>query len=655
MSLAVTNRPQENFTFNPRVQSAPAQQPRLAPKVVTQPVQPTLAPKVVTQPVQPQFNPQVQSQPAPEFLPDIHVDNSPRFTPLGEAVKLKFPGVYDDMDSGQLGKIVAMQYPGIYDDLVLPAYEDPTPEQEETGRGGLIGFGTGALKGAVSTIANIGNLGQKALEKLTGLDGGPTPTEYFGDTIKPRGFAEKAGFGTEQIAEFFIPATKIGQAAKAIDAGVQGLNYGSKTTKTLQLAGKMGLGAADAGATTLLQTSDANQAKNAAIFGGVFPIGVGAITKLGSAANEVAKFVSSSLSGVPKEAIEYALKNPQKVQSAIRQAAEEGGDAAAQRIHSNALNALDELRNARRTNYESGLEKLQKEATYTKDGQLYVKRVLNNAEAKATKGYVPGTVIGVPTNLTTNGIKKVATTTLKEFDIKAKGKVIDWSEAAIDNNHGKKLQEIVNRIYNWGDNTPTGLNKLRKVIDGYKLGGVNLGSSEKQFNAIVGKLRTNLSEYVGERVPQIAEMNNKYRLESEVIDAVRSQLKIGSADPNTALRKLVNVFNPKSQVYRPMVEQLGEKAGVDLMSDIAALTMLQWTPEGLGKYLTGLTSGAGIGLGFINPAALATLPVTAAVSSPKIVGKAATTLGKIGQNKVVQKIKKAAPRAGLGLGSQIVR
>lgn len=645
MALQVTNRPQENFSFNPKVQSAPqaaplkvapVQQPQLAPQVIQAPTQPPIS----VQPINPQ--------------PQINVDNSPRFKPLGEAVKIKYPGIYDDIESGQLGKMIALKYPGIYDDLITPATPIKITKEPE-GRVGLTGFGLGALKGFGNTLTSLGDLGQKALEKITGIDGGTTAKEALGDKLKPKGLTEKLGFGAEQIAEFFIPAGTIGKAGKAIEAGVQGLNLGSKTTKALSLGGKVGIGAAESAGLTAAQGGDKKDVKNAAIFGGLFPIGLKAISTLGTAAKEVAKFTSSSLSGVPKEAIEYALKNPQKVQSAIKQAVEEGGDAAAQRIYNNAVNALDELKNARRLNYQSGLSKLEKEATYTKNGQLYVKRILNDAEAKATKGYVPGTVIGVPTNLTTQGIKQVATTTLKDFGIKAKGKVLDWSEAAIDNSHGKKLQELVDRIYSWTDKTPTGINKLRQIIDGYKIGGIKLSPSQKQVNAIIGSMRTNLSEYVTKRVPQVGEMNLKYKLESDVIDAVRNQLKIGSPDPNTALRKLVNVFNPKSQVYRPVVEQLGEKAGTDLMSDIAALTMVQWTPEGLGKYLTGLSSGAGIGLGFINPMALATLPVTAVASSPRIIGKATTTLGKIGENKTIQAVKKTVPKIGIGLGNQIIR
>jgi hypothetical protein len=530
--------------------------------------------------------------------------------------------------------------------------ESATPEQGRGVLGNVGQFFAGAGKGALSTLNTISGLGQKALGAIT--PGQQDVASVNRNLVTPSNMAQKIGFGAEQVGEFFIPGGAVNKATKAVEAGIDTLKAG-KVAGALKLGAKSAIGAAEAAGVTALQGGDKDEVKNAAKFGAAFPIATKVIGKLGSAAKETAKFISSSLSGVPKDAIEYALKNPKQVQSAINRAVTEGGDMAAQRISQNALDALDKLKEARRLNYKGGLSKLEKEATYTKNGQLYVKRVLSESEAKGLKGYVPGTPVGVPTNLSTNGVKKVATTTLKDFGINAKGRMIDWSEAAIDDTHAHKLQKLVNRIYDWSNTTPTGLNNLRQIIDSYTIGGINLGSSEKKFNAIIGALRTNLSEYVGKRVPQVAEMTAKYKAESEVIDAIRQQLKLGSSDPNTALRKLINVFNPKSKVYRPIVEQLGDKAGVDLMSDIAGLTMAQWTPEGLGKYMTSLIGGAQFGLGLANPASFATIPATAVASSPRVVGKAATTLGKIDQSKAAKVVRKVSPTIGLGAGVQVSR
>lgn len=159
--MALSVQPVQQPTLNPKVVTKPTQ-PTLAPKVVTKPVQPTLNPKVVTQPQQPQFNPQVQPL-APQ--PQINVDNSPRFVPLGEAVKAKYPGIYDSIDNGVLGKTVAIKYPGIYDSLIEPAV---SPQSEPEGVGGLKGFALGATKGALNTFKNVSGYGEKIASKLPG-------------------------------------------------------------------------------------------------------------------------------------------------------------------------------------------------------------------------------------------------------------------------------------------------------------------------------------------------------------------------------------------------------------------------------------------------------------------------------------------------------
>lgn len=230
MALTVTNRPQENFTFNPKVITNPVQ-PQLAPKVVSKPIQPALAPKVVTQPAQPAFNPQVQSQPAPEFLPPINVDNSPRFVPLGEAVKLKFPGAYDDMDSGQLGKTVAMQYPGIYDDLIIPGVQPEQPEKIGLGQSIVRGIanpflrvgvtGYGVAKGSIDALQALGNkitgdeenYQRNIQEGMQALSPEARDFGYFGK-VKPvtRPGLDAAGVGVELASNIVGGAGAVGVA-----------------------------------------------------------------------------------------------------------------------------------------------------------------------------------------------------------------------------------------------------------------------------------------------------------------------------------------------------------------------------------------------------------------------------------------------------------
>ncbi len=519
----------------------------------------------------------------------------------------------------------------------VPAGKVSVTKSEE-GAKGIKGFGVGALKGVGSTAVGAGQL----LEKILPGDMIATPEQFqkAKEYVSPKGTAEKVGFGTEQIAEFLLPSTAVTKGIKVADVGIEAMKAGKLVKGALKLAGRATAEAISAGAVTAIQSGGNAEetARNAGI-AALFPVGFGALRVGGKIAKEMSKTIASGLSGVPADAIEFALKNPQTVQTAISKAVQEG-EGGIQRVYGQAEDALNTIKKARSDAFELGIKKVQNETMQFKNGQWYVKRPITQADisrgwasekvmrevtAGAKKEAVSsiGQVSWIPTDLSTKGLKNVTTQTLKEFGVKAKGRALDFTEAVLDKSHANKLDELVQRVYGWKDASPLGLNKLRRIVDSYRLGGINLGSSEKQFNAIVQRMKVNLSEYVGERVPQIAEANKAWSAESEVINGIVDSLKVGRND-QTAMRRLLNVFNPKSSVYRPVVETLGEQGGKDLMGDIAGVLMSKWTPEGLGKYLTTALGGAGA---FTAPSLLPGL----LAASPRIVGKVATTAGKVSQ------------------------
>lgn len=508
-----------------------------------------------------------------------------------------------------------------------------------------------------SQLQHVHNLASQAQQ---GLQQGAQQT----DVTKPQGTAENVGYGAEKIGEFFIPGVGEegagGELAQKIASNLpQGLAESAAVGKTADFLGRSAQSGADFAARSSLQQGNTKNVGVNAGIGAAMPLAGIALKGLGSVGGEVVKQLASTLSGVPKAAIEHAITNPDAVQATMRAAAQDG-EGAAQKVLQNAADAVDNLKQARSQAFQQGLENLEKDTYTTQNGTHYINRELTPAEAKGLNGYTPGTKVGVPTNLSTSGVKKVFTTTLKDFGASGGGKSgLDFTNVALDDSHISKLNALQNRIYNWSDTSPTGLNRLRQVVDSYQIGGVNLGSSENKFNKIIGDLRTNLSGYLGERVPQIKAMNTEYAAASDVLDNIRSQLKLGSADPNTALRKLLNVFNPKSTVYRPIVQELGEKGGKDLMSDIAGLTMSKWTPEGTGKYISGLLGGSELTTALAHPssafgASAAAVP-TALMSSPRIVGETATGIGKLADSKIAQTVGQAIPKIAKGATSQILQ
>lgn len=169
----------------------------------------------------------------------------------------------------------------------------------------------GAAKGAGSTVIGLGELALKGYGLIPYAPGKELAKESIqtGEDIKkqqftPENTAEKIGYGGEQIAEFFIPAGEAAKGIKAVEAGAEALNLGSKATKVLKLAGKAGIGAVEAGGVRAAQTGgDPKETATAAAFGAVAPLAIegaanvaGKISKGAKGAVEAA----SSRFGKPK-------------------------------------------------------------------------------------------------------------------------------------------------------------------------------------------------------------------------------------------------------------------------------------------------------------------------------------------------------------------
>lgn len=504
----------------------------------------------------------------------------------------------------------------------------------ETGIGRKLGAGIRSTLG--------GTINPETARTLqAGLQGGTEQTNF----TKPQNTAQKIGFGAEKIAEFFVPGGAAGKLGKVVsDAGVAAKlpragKFLGATTKAITEAGLA------AGQTA---TQEGKLDDSALAAGGVslaLPIAGKVLKTGGKVASEVAQFMASKLSGVPKAAIEHAIQNPVAARGAIRQFSKDVGSP--QTVLAHAEDALNTIKEVRRSAYKENLGKVMSETMQNKNGQWYVKRLITPQDVRS--GLAPKNAVGqnifVPTDFSLKGVKDTVTKTLKDFGASAKGQSVVFEKVPLPNSFKKELGEVVNKIYKWDDISPTGLDDLREIIDVYKKTGAN--TAEKKFNKIVGDIRSNISKYVGDRVPQIREMNKQYAQQSDVIDGLMKELSVGKDKPTTALRKLLNVFNPKSEAYRPYVQQLGDEAGRDLMSEIAGLTMSKWTPEGIGAYVAG-----SVGLGAVaNPSVLLAAPF----ASPRIVGETAAFAGK-----VLPKIKKATnsnilPPAARGVASQILQ
>jgi len=212
------------------------------------------------------------------------------------------------------------------------------PEQPTEKKGGFLSstaksianFGIGVGKGAISTLEGASSLGErmlrgatkallpKAAEEVMGISGDLEQTEAEKlipeEYRTPEGTAQKAGFMTEQIAEFFIPgaaSAKVGKAAKASKY----LETAPKWAKELvPLLSRSLTEAGVVGTQVSIQQGKADkEALGAAGVAAAFPIAGAALSKAAQPLKELRPKVASRLinSIIKPRAGEFAYgKNP---------------------------------------------------------------------------------------------------------------------------------------------------------------------------------------------------------------------------------------------------------------------------------------------------------------------------------------------------------
>ena len=218
----------------------------------------------------------------------------PTIIDLGQKVKTKYPGQYDDLSDEELGKRVKAKYSQYSDFQDAPQTSNKLSEAIKAppaeGTRGLKGVGIGVEKGALSTIKGGGSLflpvldqtvgrvasfGNSVIDKLRGrnvpLSFAPSNTaqpdkssRIIDELLTPKGGYEKGGFAGEQIAEFFVPGAAGSKVAKGLEAVGKGAKLAKGAGTAARLLGEAGLTYAHGGTT---KDVGRNLAIDAATFG----------------------------------------------------------------------------------------------------------------------------------------------------------------------------------------------------------------------------------------------------------------------------------------------------------------------------------------------------------------------------------------------------
>lgn len=165
-------------------------------------------------------------------------------------------------------------------------------------------FAQGVAKGEISTVKGLSDLGEKVANNTVGRvinlfkGNGFTPTDTSGGTgstfdtavggtdkskslTQPSNLAEQAGYGSEKLAEFFIPASKAAQAERAVNILSKGIES-PLLASAVRIGGKAAIQGTAAGAVRAAQTGgDVQQTLETAasaglVRGGMAVIGEGA-------------------------------------------------------------------------------------------------------------------------------------------------------------------------------------------------------------------------------------------------------------------------------------------------------------------------------------------------------------------------------------------
>ena len=316
-------------------------QPTLAPGIVTNPSTPQIT-RVTSAPQQPTLAPQVASRPAnvPTQLPVVNqpqglgtvTNNIP---PLVIAINsARRDGHSDDeILNAYIRRHPESQAPqalkaghsakDILDQIIRNHGFDPQYKtQEPQGEQGIKGFGLGAVKGALSTLSSVSSIANKAFSKapalglvlppLAGLAAADKALAPRKENFKPQGTAEKIGFGTEQVAEFLVPAGEVAKGVKVTEAGIDALKLGKLSTTVLKTAVKSLIGAGETAGITALQGGNAKETKTAGAIGAVFPL-VGKVLD-----SIVTKLPETAWTSILKRTPTDAVKNPNLPKQAIK-------------------------------------------------------------------------------------------------------------------------------------------------------------------------------------------------------------------------------------------------------------------------------------------------------------------------------------------------
>lgn len=190
-------------------------------------------------------------------------------------------------------------------------------------------------------------------------------------------------------------------------------------------------------------------------------------------------------------------------------------------------------------------------------------------------------------------------------------------------NYEKDIEHMRQLIKGWGtqegDNTVVGIDRLKQILDDYRIGTSDAGA----FDRLVTKMRNSAKDLIkGE--PGYSEMVGGYERSTGLIKDIERSLSLtDKASRDTAWRKLSTVLKENNEIRQKLVQELDEISGGTLIPKIAGSQFSTFIPRGLSSRLEATAVGVGGGV-----ASIPILPIVTALAafSPRVVGELARFL-----------------------------
>lgn len=343
-------------------------------------------------------------------------------------------------------------------------------------------------------------------------------------------FGDMLGTGLQ----FLAPETAIGKGVKLAET----LSAGTKLAKALPFVARVaGDAAGAAGVEGVRSGGDPNEMGKAALTAG----GISAAAKAAPIAYNIAKQILGKSTGAGSDAIEMAATtSSQKFKDAMRNKVTE-------------TQIISDLKDAVKTVQDN------RAAAYTK--QL---GALDNTIV------VPKLPVGQSLMNEFSNFRISPQTGLHDLDFS--NSFLKGSTRAADR---KLIQDATNDISLWNDQTPAGMDQLKRMMYDYAK------DASPDVAPLFYRLGGTVKGQLETGVPGYRQMTADYSKASDMLNDVNRELSVNALNPGTTITKISGALNRRDDYRKMLIDMLDNAAGSELHPTIAGYNLRKAVPSGL--------------------------------------------------------------------------